>query len=63
MASYQIGVPRDTTLRLHVASRDLRLGDAAGAMLSGNASRESFRYASGDASPKSFTFTVLGLLP
>jgi hypothetical protein len=61
--SYRVGVPRDTALQFHIASRDLRLGDAAGAALAGNTSRQSFQHATGDANPRSFAFTVLGLLP
>jgi len=60
---YQIAVPRDTALRLHVASDDLKLGDALGAALTANQSREVFQHLTGDANPKSFAFTVLGLLP
>ncbi len=61
--NYQIAVPRDAALKLHISSRDLRLGDAAGAILSGNAGEQSFQHATGDPEPKTFTFTVLGLLP
>lgn len=61
--SYRIAVPRDTALKLHISSRNLRLGDAAGATLTGNASEQSFRHATGDLEPRIFTFTVLGLLP
>ena len=61
--SYHIAVPRDTALKLHIASRDLKLGDAIGSTLPGNASQQAFQHATGDASPKSFTFSVLGLLP
>lgn len=61
--NYQIAVPRDRALKLYVASRDLKLGDAAGAALAGNGSQQSFQHATGDANPKSFAFTVLGLLP
>ena len=61
--SYQIAVPRDTALKLDIASRDLKLGDATGLALSGNKSQQSFQHATGEANPKSFAFTVLGLLP
>jgi hypothetical protein len=61
--SYQIAVPRDTALTLHISSKDLRLGDARGAALAGNAGQQAFQHATGDTSPKSFMFTVLGLLP
>ncbi len=61
--SYQLAVPRDTALKLYIASRDVRLGDANGVALPANASQQTFQHATGDASPKSFTFSVLGLLP
>jgi hypothetical protein len=61
--SYQLAVPRDTALNFYIASRDLKLGDAGGVALPANVSRQSFQNATGDASPKSFTFTVLGKLP
>jgi hypothetical protein len=61
--SYQLAVPRDTALKLHVASRDVKLGDAVGAALPANASQQAFQHATGDANPNSFTFTVLGKLP
>ena len=61
--AYHIAVPRDTVLKLHIASRDLKLGDAAGVSLPANASQQAFQHANGDPNPKSFAFTVLGLLP
>ncbi len=61
--AYQIAVPRDTALKFYIASRDLKLGDAVGAALPGNASQQTFQHATGDPNPKSFAFTVLGLLP
>ncbi|MCL5743758.1 MAG: carboxypeptidase-like regulatory domain-containing protein [Acidobacteria bacterium] len=61
--SYRLAVPRDTALKLYVASHDLKLGDANGVALPANASQQAFQHATGDANPKSFTFTVLGRLP
>jgi hypothetical protein len=61
--SYQIAVPRDTALKFYIASKDVKLGDALGSRLSGNASQQAFQHATGDANPKNFEFTVLGLLP
>lgn len=61
--SYEVAVPRDTAVRLHIASRELKLGDAGGVALSGNASQQTFLHAAGDPQPKTFTFRVLGLLP
>jgi len=60
---YQLAVPCDTALNFSIASRDLKLGDANGVALSANASRQAFQHATGDANPKTFTFTVLGKLP
>jgi hypothetical protein len=50
-------------MNFYIASRDVKLGDANGVALPANASQQAFQHASGDANPKSFTFTVLGLLP
>lgn len=61
--SYRLPVPRDTALNFYIASHDLKLGDANGAALPANASQQAFQHATGDANPKSFTFTVLGKLP
>jgi hypothetical protein len=61
--SYQLAAPRDVALNFSIASRDVRLGDATGVALPANASQQAFRHASGDANPKSFSFTVLGKLP
>jgi hypothetical protein len=56
-------VPRDTALNLHIASHDLKLGDATGVALPANTTKQAVQYATGDPNPKSFAFTVLGLLP
>jgi hypothetical protein len=61
--AYQLAVPRDTALNFHIASHDLKLADGSGAALPANASSQTFQHATGDANPKSFAFTVLGLLP
>lgn len=61
--SYRLAVPLDTALSLYVGSHDLKLGDANGVVLPANASRQAFQHATGDPNPKSFAFTVLGLLP
>lgn len=61
--SYQLAAPRDIALKLHVSSRGLKLGDANGVALPGNANQQAFQHATGDAKPKNFTFTVLGRQP
>ncbi len=60
--SYRVVIPVDTTLNVHISSRDLQLGDANGAALPANASQQAFQHATGDSNPKSFTFSVLGFL-
>jgi hypothetical protein len=60
---YIVAVPRDMPLRLSIASRDLKLGDAAGTALPENASQQAFQHTSDDAIPRSFSFSVLGVLP
>jgi hypothetical protein len=62
-AGYQLAVPRDMALNFHLASRDLKLGDDAGVALAANASQQAFQHSTGDPNPKSFSFTILGLLP
>lgn len=61
--SYQLAVPRDIALKLHISSRGLKLGDADGVALPGNANQQAFQHTTGDARPKNFTFTVLGKQP
>jgi len=60
---YQLKVPRDTQLTFQISSRDLRFGDATGMPLSESAGRDAFRHGTGEASPKKFSFTVLGKVP
>ena len=61
--TYRLAVPRDTALNLRVASHDLKLGDDAGVALPANGSQQAFQHVTGDPNPKSFAFTVLGVLP
>jgi hypothetical protein len=61
--TYRLPIPRDTALKFHISSRDLKLADGAGIALPANASQQAFQHATGDANPRSFAFTVLGLLP
>ncbi len=60
---YRLAVPRDTALNFFIASHDLKLGDAVGVALPANGSQQTFQHATGDPNPKSFAFTVLGMLP
>lgn len=50
--NFQIAVPRDTVLKLHIASRDLKLGDDKGASLTANASQQAFQHTTGDLNPR-----------
>jgi hypothetical protein len=61
--TYRLAVPRDTALSVTIASHDLKLGDASGVALPANASQQAFQHATGDLNPKSFSFSILGLLP
>ena len=60
---YQVAVPHDTGLRFQIVSRDLKIGDANGLALTEEAKRPNFQHSTGDAAPKSFSFTVLEKLP
>jgi hypothetical protein len=60
--SYHLAVPFDTPLSFSIGSRDLRLGDENGVELSANSRRETFQHASREASPRRFSFRVLGLM-
>jgi hypothetical protein len=61
--NYRLAVPRDTALNFYIASHDVKLGDASGAALPANAGQQAFQHATSDVNPKSFAFSVLGLLP
>jgi hypothetical protein len=61
--SFQLAIPRDTTLILSIASHDLKLSDSNGVALPANASQQAFQHATADPNPKSFAFTISGLLP
>jgi hypothetical protein len=60
---YRLAVPYDTPLSLYAASHDLKLGDASGTAFPTNTSQQSIQYKTGEPSPKSYSFSVLGLLP
>jgi hypothetical protein len=60
---YQVTVPENTSLALHVSSRHLKLAGATGAALAGNASQVKFQHKTGDANPVSFTFAVTAVIP
>ena len=62
-ADYRLTVPRDVTLTFSIQSPNLRLADATGAPLASNAVQETFRHNTGDPNPKSFSFTIAGVLP
>jgi hypothetical protein len=62
-ADYQLTVPRDTPVKFSILSKNLKLADANGAALPGNASQQAFQHATGDANPRSFRYTIIGVLP
>jgi hypothetical protein len=61
--AYRLVVPPGAALKLQIASRDLRLGDAFGAALPGNTSQQTLQQSAADAGPRSFAFILLGVLP
>lgn len=61
--TYRVAVPRNVPLKLHVDSRDLKLGNADGLPLPANASQQAFQRTASDLDPQDFTFSVLGVLP
>lgn len=60
---WKLAIPRDTPLKLHVSSRELRLGDKSGTALAGNGSQQVFQHSTANPNPPGFAFTVLGLTP
>ena len=60
---YQVTIPHDTALALHVSSRHLKLADATGAVPTANMSQVKVQHKSGDPNPVSFTFSVTGVIP
>lgn len=62
-ASYQLTVPRDTLIALHIISRHLKLTDSTGTALPQNFLQQKFQSKSADANPPSFTFSVAALIP
>jgi hypothetical protein len=59
----QLTVPRDTALKLQVASRDLKMADGNGAALAAAGDQQAFQHATGDGNPKSFKYSITGLNP
>ena len=62
-ANFQVTVPRDTPLKLNVASKDLKLSNASGAAIAATGDQQPFQHATGDANPKSFRYTITGVIP
>jgi hypothetical protein len=60
---YQVTIPLDTKLALHISSKHFKLANAGGSALNGNFDQVNFQHATGDANPKSFTYSVAGVLP
>jgi hypothetical protein len=62
-ADYEITFPPGRPLVFHVSSRDLLLNDAQGLAVTDSSSGVTFQQKAGDPTPKSFTYTVVGLRP
>jgi hypothetical protein len=66
--NYQLTVPLDTPLSFHIVAAKLNLSDAAGVSLpasaqASSASQAAFQHNTGDPNPKSFQFTITGVIP
>jgi hypothetical protein len=61
--TFQLTVPRDTPLKLQVASRDLKIADASSAAISATGDRQTVQHNSNDPNPKSFQYTITGARP
>jgi hypothetical protein len=59
---FQVTIPQDNLVTLHVGSQSLALADSHGTALGGNAAAVEFQHATGDPSPPSFVFTVTNKL-
>ena len=62
-ANLQLTVPRDMALKLHVASRDLKISDSVGAAVASTGDQQAFQHATTDSNPKSFRYTITGIVP
>lgn len=63
-AQYQLSIPLDAALKLQVASRDLKLADSNGiAVAAVNGDQQPFQHNTGEPNPKSFKYTITGLVP
>jgi len=71
--NYQLTIPFDTPLSFHIISSKIKLADSAGVPLpasaagpagsNASASQTAFQHNSGDPNPKSFQFTITGVIP
>ena len=59
----QITVPFDMPLSLSVMSKAARLADGNGMALPVGGAQSAFRHTAGDPNPRSFIFTVTGVVP
>jgi hypothetical protein len=70
---YQLTIPFDTSLSFQIVSSKLKLTDSAGVSLpagaagpvgtASSATQTAFQHNSGDPNPKSFQFTIAGVIP
>jgi len=62
-ANFQVTVPLDTPLKLHVSSPDLKIADSNGAPIPSAGDQQPFQHGSSDVNPKSFKYSVTGVQP
>jgi hypothetical protein len=61
--TFQLTIPFNTAVTLHISSEALKLGDASATALPGNTSEQVFQQIAGNTTAKNFVFSVLGLNP
>lgn len=62
-ADYQVSIPFDTNLKFSIQSISLKLADASGNALAGNADQQTFQHPSASANRVSFSYSILSALP
>jgi hypothetical protein len=62
-ANFEVTVPRNTSLNFHITSGDLLLANSQGLPLVSNLEQQLFQYTLSDTNPKSFSYTIIGLVP
>ena len=62
-SNFQVTIPRDTPLKLQVASKDLKMANANGVAIAATGDQQPFQHNTNDPNPKSFKYTITGLRP